>query len=142
MTAHYAHIHDHTVRDEFNRYQQQRVNTSGEYLPFDPDGPTATAEWVKHTMARIRDSLPNGYCGRPPQQDCPHPNACPTCPDFQTTPAFLDIHRQQATANAQLIATADADGHFRLARNLRQVQASLDKIIPARENLERSPGSP
>jgi hypothetical protein len=23
-----------------------------------------------------RDTLPNGYCGRPPQQDCPHPNAC------------------------------------------------------------------
>ncbi len=135
MTAHYAHIHDHTVRDEFNRYQQQRVNTSGEYLPFDPDGPTATAEWVKHNMARVRDSLPNGYCGRPPQQDCPHPNACLTCPDFQTTPVFLDIHRRQATANARLITTADADGHFRLAGNLRKVQASLDKIIPALENL-------
>jgi hypothetical protein len=111
------------------------VNTSGEYLPFDPDGPTATAEWVKHNMARVRDSLPNGYCGRPPQQDCPHPNACLTCPDFQTTPAFLDIHRRQATANAGPIATADAGGHFRLAGNLRQVQASLDKIIPALERL-------
>jgi len=135
MTAHYARIHDHTVRDEFNRYQQQRVNTKGEYLPFDPDGPTATAEWVKHNMARVRDSLPNGYCGRPPQQDCPHPNACLTCPDFQTTPVFLDIHRRQATANATLIASADVDGHFRLAGSLRKVQASLDKIIPALENL-------
>ena len=48
---------------------------------------------------------------------------------------FLDIHRRQATANAKLIATADADGHFRLAGNFRQVQASLDKIIPALENL-------
>ena len=48
---------------------------------------------------------------------------------------FLDIHRRQSTANARLIATADADGHFRLAGNLRKVQASLDKIIPALENL-------
>ena len=46
-------------------------------------------------LARAADPLPNGYCGRPPQQDCPHPNACLTCPDFQTTAEFLDIHRRQ-----------------------------------------------
>ena len=133
MTAHYAHIHDHTVRDAFDRYQQQRVNTDGELLPFDPDGPTASAEWVKHNLACVRDSLPNGYCGRPPQQKCPHPNACLTCPDFQTTPEFLDVHRQQAGANRVLIARADAGGQFRLAANLRQVQTSLERIIPALE---------
>ena len=77
-------------------------------------------------MARIRDSLPNGYCGRLPQQDCPHPNACLTCPDFQTTPEFLDIHRQQAKTNRKLIARAEANGQFRLVDNLRQVQASLE----------------
>jgi len=133
MTAHYAYIHDHTVRDAFDRYQQQRVNTDGEFLPFDPDGPTATAEWVKHNLSRVRDSLPNGYCGRPPQQECPHPNACLTCPDFQTTPEFLDVHREQASANRILIARAETGGCFRLAANLRQVQASLDRIVPALE---------
>jgi Phage integrase family len=133
MTAHNAHIHDHTVRDAFDRYLQQRVNTDGEFLPFDPDGPTASAEWVKHNLARVRDSLPNGYCGRPPQQKCPHPNACLTCPDFQTTPEFLDVHRQQAGANRLLIARADAGGQFRLAANLRQVQTSLElvRLLPA-----------
>jgi integrase len=136
MTAHYAHIHDHTVRDAFDHYQQQRVNTDGEFLPFDPDGPTATAEWVKHNLSRVRDSLPNGYCGRPPQQECPHPNACLTCPDFQTTPEFLNVHREQASANRILIARADDGGHFRLAANLRQVQASLDRIVPALEVIE------
>lgn len=135
MTAHYAHIHDHTVRDAFNIYQQQRVGTAGQLLPFDPDGPTASAEWVKHNLARVRDSLPNGYCGRPPQQDCPHPNACLTCPDFQTTPEFLDVHRRQAASNAKLLASADANGHFRLAANLRQVQTSLELIVPALEAL-------
>jgi integrase len=133
MTAHYAHIHDHTVPDAFDRYQQQRVNTAGEFLPFDPEGPTATAEWVKHNLSRVRDSLPNGYCGRPPPQECPHPNACLTCPDFQTTPEFLDVHREQAGANRILIARADAGGNFRLAANLRQVQTSLDRIVSALE---------
>ena len=39
----------------------------------------------------------------------PHPNACLTCPDFQTTPEFLDIHRRQSTVNLRLITRADAD---------------------------------
>ena len=141
MTAHYAHIHDHTVRDAFERYQQQRVNTDGELLPFDPDGPDRDAEWVKHNLSRVRDSLPNGYCGRPPQQDCPHPNACLTCPDFQTTPEFLAVHRKQADSNRLLIARADDGGHFRLATNLRQVQTSLDRIIPALEAILQEGGS-
>ena len=80
MTARYAQIHDHTIRDAFERYCAQRVNTTGEHLDHDPDALTADAEWAKHNLSRVRDSLPNGYCGRPPQQDCPHPNACLTCP--------------------------------------------------------------
>jgi len=135
MTGHYARVHDSTIREAFDRYQQQRVNTAGDLLGYDPDAPTATAEWVKHNLSRVRDSLPNGYCGRPPQQDCPHPNACLTCPDFQTTPEFLDVHRRQATTNRRLIARADTNGQFRLAANLRQVQASLERIIPALEAL-------
>lgn len=136
MTARYAQIHDSTVRDAFENYCQQRINTSGHSVPYDPDHATADAEWAKHNLARVRDSLPNGYCGRPPQQDCPHPNACLTCPDFQTTPEFLDVHRQQSSTNLKLIARADANGQFRFAENLRQVQTSLDKIIPALEQID------
>jgi integrase len=136
MTAHYARIHDTTIREAFERYLQQRVDNAGERLAYDPDAPTATAEWVKHNLSRVQASLPNGYCGRPPQQDCPHPNACLTCPDFQTTPEFLDIHRRHAATNRKLIARADANGQFRLADNLRQVQASLERIIPALEHLQ------
>jgi hypothetical protein len=62
-------------------------------------------------------------------------NACLTCPDFQTTPEFLDIHRSQAATNRRLIAQADARGQFRLADNLRQVQHSLEQIIPALETI-------
>ena len=133
MTDRYAKIFDRTTREAFEAYQRQRVNIAGDATPYDPDALTADAEWVKHNINRIRDSLPNGYCGRPAQQDCPHPNACLTCPDFQTTPEFLDIHRRQAETNRKLIARADHNGQFRLAENLRQVQASLERIIPALE---------
>jgi integrase len=136
MTSHYAKIHDATIREAFDRYQAQRVNISGEPIGYDPGAPAASAEWVKHNLNRVRDSLPNGYCGRPAQQDCPHPNACLTCPDFQTTPVFLQIHRRQAATNRSLIAQADAKGQLRLAENLRRVQANLDRIIPALEALQ------
>lgn len=136
MTATYAHLHDSTVRESFDRFCQARVNISGELLGYDPDAPTAGAEWVKHNLARAHDSLPNGYCGRPPQQDCPHPNACLTCPDFQTTPEFLPVHRQQLDNTRILIATADANGQFRLAANHRQVGDSLGRIIPALEAIQ------
>ena len=84
MTAHYAHIHDHTVRDAFDRYQQQRVNTDGEFLPFDPEGPTASAEWVKHNLCPcprqppqrlLRAAAPTGV---PASQRLPH---LPRLPD-------------------------------------------------------------
>jgi integrase len=136
MTGHYAKIHDTTIREAFDRYQSQRVNINGQPISYDPDAPTASAEWVKHNLNRVRDSLPNGYCARPAQQDCPHPNACLTCPDFQTTPVFLQIHRRQAVTNRRLITQADAKGQQRLAENLRRVQDSLDQIIPALQALE------
>jgi hypothetical protein len=130
------HLHDTTLRAAFDRYCEQRVNIAGELLGYDPDSPAADAEWVKHNLARVRDALPNGYCGRPPQQDCPHPNACLTCPDFQTTPQFLPVHRAQRENTAVLIATAAQLGQTRLAANHRAVAASLDQIIPALEALD------
>ncbi len=136
MTARYAHLHDATLRRAFDDYCQQRVNIAGEVLDFAPAGPAADAEWVKHRLARAQDSLPNGYCGRPPQQDCPHPNACLTCPDFQTTPEFLPIHRRQADNTRVLIALADVSGRSRLAANHRRVLDNLERIIPALERLD------
>ena len=113
---------------------------AGERVGYDPDSPTASAEWVKQNLNRVRDSLPNGYCARPAQQECPHPSACLTCPDFQTTPEFLEVHRRQAATNRRLIAQADAKGQFRLAENLRHVQANLERIIPALEAVDEEQG--
>jgi integrase len=132
----YAHLHDRTMREAFDNYAKKRVNIAGQALAYDAESPTSDAEWIKHNLARVADSLPNGYCGRPPQRDCPHPNACLTCPDFQTTPDFLPVHRAQAATNRKLIAQAQADGRFRLVANLTRVQQSLDAIIPALETLQ------
>ena len=82
-------------------------------------------------MSRIHDSLPNGYCGRPPQQDCPHPNACLTCPDSRPPPSSSTSTGGSGHGQRRLIAHAEADGQFRLADNLRRVRDSLDQIIPA-----------
>ncbi|MGH2668378.1 MAG: tyrosine-type recombinase/integrase, partial [bacterium] len=141
MTARYARLHDTTLRAAFDDYCQARVNIAGEVLGFDADSRTADAEWVKHRLGRIQASLPNGFCGRPPQQDCPHPNACLTCPDFQTTPEFFPVHRQQADNTRILIATAEANGQFRLVANHRRVLDTLERIIPALEAIEEDRGA-
>lgn len=136
MTARYATIHDATVRAAFDDYQRRRVDITGSRLDFDPEAPTADAEWVKHNLARVQASLPNGYCGRPPQQDCPHPNACLTCPDFQTTPQFLAVHRRQRDENRALLTAAEHNGRTRLVANHRQVEANLERIIRALETID------
>ena len=48
---HYAEIHDTTIREAFDHYQPQRVNIAGQPLGYDPDAPTASAEWVKHNLS-------------------------------------------------------------------------------------------
>ena len=82
-------------------------------------------------------ACPTATAAGHPERDCPHPNACLTCPDFQTTPEFLAVHRAQAATNRTLIARAEADGRFRLVTNLRRTQDSLDAIIPSLEALQR-----
>ncbi len=135
MTAVYAQLHDTTLRAEFERYCQTRVDVEGRLLGFDPQAVTADAEWVKHRLSRAADALPNGYCGRPPQQDCPHPNACLTCPDFQTTAEFLPVHRQQAELTRELGDAAETAGRQRQAANHRKVLINLNKIIASLEAL-------
>ncbi|MDQ2825957.1 MAG: site-specific integrase [Actinomycetota bacterium] len=134
MTATYARLHDSTVREAFEKWCSTRVNIDGDHLPFEPDAATSDAEWVKHHLSRIQASLPNGFCGRPPQQDCPHPNACLTCPDFQTTVEFLPTHHRQAEQTRQLVGAAEADGRSRLADNHRVVLGHLDRIIASLES--------
>ncbi len=139
MTARYAQIKDQTLRREWERYQQ-RINIRGEIVPLDADGPLSDAAWAKENLARAKQTLPNGYCGLPLQQSCPHPNACLTCDHFLTTAEFLPQHRDQLTRTEQLIAQADADGRQRLVKMNEPVRLNLIRIIDGLESLEDDDG--
>ena len=112
MTAHYARLHDKTVRRHWE--QARKVNIKGEAITLDPDGPLAEVAWAKQRVGRATQALPNGYCGLPVQQSCPHANACLTCPMFLTTPQFLPQHREHRHQVLQLITAAEARGQARL----------------------------
>ena len=73
MTAHYARLHDDTVRRHWER--ARKVDINGNDVTISPDSPLADAEWTKQHLSRATQALPNGYCGLPLQQSCPHANA-------------------------------------------------------------------
>ena len=129
MTAHYARLHDTTVRRHWEA--ARKVNINGETVTLDPDGPLAEAAWAKQRLGRATQALPNGYCGLPVQKSCPHANACLTCPMFLTTPEFLPQHREHRQQVLQIITAAEARGQQRLAEMNQQVLANLDSIITA-----------
>ena len=136
MTVRYATIKDQTLRREWERFQQ-RVNVRGELIPLEPAGSAMSdAAWALENLARAKQTLPNGYCGLPLQQTCPHPNACLTCDSFLTTTEFLPQHRDQLSRTEQLIAEAEADGRRRLVEMNEPVRVNLVRIIEGLEALE------
>lgn len=138
MTARYVRIKDQSLRREWERYQQ-RINIAGEIVHLDPAWPISDAAWAKENLARAKQTLPNGYCGLPLQQTCPHPNACLTCDNFLTTVEFLPAHREQLQRTEQLIASAQASGAQRLVAMNDPVRVNLLRII---EGLEELPALP
>jgi integrase len=139
MTARYATIKDQTLRREWERFQQ-RINVRGELIPLPQAATMSDAAWALENLARAKQTLPNGYCGLPLQQTCPHPNACLTCDSFLTTGEFLPAHRDQLTRTEQLIAQAEADGRQRLVEMNQPVRLNLIRIIDGLEALEDADG--
>jgi len=137
MTAHYARLHDTTVREHWER--ARKVDISGQTVRLDPGGPLAEAAWAKHRLSRATQALPNGYCQLPVQQSCPHANACLTCPMFVTTPDFLPQHHQHRTEVLQITTAAEARGHKRLAEMNQQVLTNLDRVITSLDTPDSPP---
>jgi hypothetical protein len=131
MTAHYARLSDKTVRDHWEK--ARKVDAAGQPVKISPRDPLGDAAWASHHLSRATQALPNGYCQLPLVKTCPHANSCLTCPMFVTTPEFLPQHHAQRQATLQIITTAEASGHARVAEMNRQVAANLDKIIAALE---------
>jgi integrase len=138
MTARYARIKDQTLRREWQRYQE-RINIQGDVVRLDPGGPLTDAAWALENLARAKQTLPNGYCGLPLQQTCPHPNACLTCDNFLTTVEFLPAHREQLQRTDELIVAAIASGAQRLVEINEPVRVNLIRII---EGLDALPTLP
>jgi integrase len=137
MTAHYARLHDTTVRRHWER--ARKVNIDGTPVVLDPAGPLAEAAWAKQRLGRATQALPNGYCGLPVQKSCPHANACLTCPMFITTAEFLPQHRQHHQEVLQIITTAEARGQIRLMQMNQQVATNLEHIIAGLEGDHHRP---
>jgi len=103
--------------------------TADQTVTVDPAGPIAEAAWAKQRLGQATQALPNGFCGLPVQQACPHANACLTCPTFLTTVEFLPRHREHRNQTLRIITAAEARGQDRLAEMNRQVLANLDRVI-------------
>jgi integrase len=127
MTGLYARLSDTTIRRHWE--SARKVNANGETVTLDPDGPLAEAAWAKQRLSRATQALPNGYCGLPLVQTCPHANSCLTCPMFITTPEFLPHHRAHREQTLQIISAAETRGQTRMAEMNRQVADNLQKII-------------
>jgi integrase len=139
MTAHYARLHDVTVRRHWER--ARKVDIHGTTVTIDDDSPLADAQWAKQHLARATMALPNGYCGLPLQQTCPHANACLTCPVFITTPEFLPQHREQLELTRGIIERAHQRGQLRVAEMNQRTADNLLTIITSLETPSPPTGS-
>lgn len=129
MTAHYARLNDQTIRRHWER--ARKVNIHGQTVALEHGSPLSEAAWMKENLGRATMALPNGYCGLPLQQSCPHANACLTCPVFITTPDFLTEHLAHLRATNRLIGEAEAKGQSRVVEMNKQVAGNLENIITA-----------
>jgi len=135
MTARYARVHDETLRREVTRWHE-RVNIRGERIALPTDGPLEEAAWMKERIARAKQALPNGYCGLPLLQSCPHPNACLSCASFLTDGSFRTVHEQQRSETRILLAKARKNNNMRLVDVLERDEQSLSRILEGLDAIE------
>ncbi len=134
MTAHYARLHDETVS------RRCGAGTSGEYLwrriARPVDGPLQGAAWMKERTARAKQALPNGYCGLPLAQRCPHPNACLSCASFLADGSLRAVHEQQHGEARRLLEKARKNNNLRLLDVLARDEQSLSRILEGLDAIE------
>jgi hypothetical protein len=135
MTALYAHLDDATVKREMDSFHD-RVNVRGERIALPVDGLLGKAAWMKDRIARAKQALPNGYCGLPLVQGCPHPNACLSCENFLTDGSFRHVHQHQLTHTQTLRDRAQQNENIRLVELLEQDERSLRRILDGLDALD------
>lgn len=134
MTDVYAHMLDQTLKQEWLQ-TKERVNAAGERVALTTPLIDDDAAWLKHQFARAKQTLPDGECGLPIQQNCPHPNACHSCPHFLTDERYRPVLEEQLTRAEQRVGDAERAGHERVAEinrpdvlDLRRIIAGLDRL--------------
>src|SRR5665811_1448309 len=135
MTARYARLHDQTIKREVSRWHE-RVNIRGERIALPVDGPLEEAAWMKERIARAKQALPNGYCGLPLQQSCPHPNACLSCESFLTDGSFRAVHQQHHAETSRLLEKAHKNNNVRLIEVLERDEQSLSRILDGLDQID------
>jgi hypothetical protein len=135
MTARYAHLDDETVKREITAYHE-RVNIRGERIALPTGGPLEQAAWMKERIARAKQALPNGYCGLPLVQSCPHPNACLSCDNFLTDSSFRHLHERQLAHTRKLRERAQQNQNVRLVELLEGDERSLRRILDGLDAIE------
>lgn len=128
MTLRYAHIHNATLKEAFNKYQGQLVNIYGENRSRIVQEDRNEARWLRHNI--MAQALPNGICSLPlSQQRCPHANACLTCIHFRTNQNFLPQHKAQLEITNQIIEAAKKNDWQRQVEMNLVVKKNLEVII-------------
>lgn len=129
----YATVTDARLRREWEK--ARLVNISGAIVNL-PTGPEGDAQWLLHRIGNAVQPLPNGYCGLPIQQTCPHANACLDCDEFMTTVDFVPVLIGQRREHQRFVDEAEAHGHIRLAEINRRPIAAIDRIL---STIEQNP---
>ena len=91
---------------------------------------------MKERIARAKQALPNGYCGLPLVQTCPHPNACLSCDNFLTDGSFRAVHERQLEHTRELRERAGRDGSLRLVEVLERDERSLTRILQGLDEID------
>jgi integrase/recombinase XerD len=137
MTMVYAHIHDKTLKEDFEKVIKNRI--FGDYAVNDYTDTTfkseveSEMEWFKHNL--YKNALPNGYCLHHPKQGgCPHANVCLTCPKFTTSSAFAPILEQQLEMIEKLMVDAKNRGWDREVEHQTNIALRLKEILSQLDN--------
>ena len=128
MTNVYAHMHDETLMAAWLQ-SKERVNSAGERVELLTPEITDEAAWLKHQLAQAKQTLPDGECGLPIQQSCPHPNKCHSCPSFLTGEPYRPALAEQLERAEDLEACQPAS-----------VQIDTSHIDPCSRRHPRLPG--
>jgi len=91
---------------------------------------------MKERIARAKQALPNGYCGLPLQQSCPHPNACLSCESFLTDGSFRAVHQQHHAETSRLLEKAHKNNNVRLIEVLERDEQSLSRILDGLDQID------